>query len=405
MPYEPTTNFIDTNNEDLGKKFVTKDYLFTVYESIIRNNNLTITPALWCWGNNSSGVLGTDGSPNRSTPVTTFAGGTNWKQVSCGNFHTAAIKTDGSLWVWGSGGTGRLGTNTFFDKDTPVTTFAGGNDWKQVSCGGVHTAAIKTDGSLWVWGDNADGQLGINDSIFADKNTPVTTFAGGNNWKQVSCGTDHTAAIKADGSLWVWGSGGSGRLGTNLTASRSSPVTTFAGGTDWKQVSCGSIHTAAIKTDGSLWVWGDGASGRLGTNNTVDKYTPVTTFAGGNDWKQVSSGVDHTMAIKTDGTLWGWGYGFSGKLGTNNSNSPLTPVTTFAGGNNWKQVSCGSGHTMAIKTDGTLWGWGDGANGRLGTNSTVDKSTPVTTFAGGGSWKQISCGNGFTFAIKSDNYI
>jgi len=403
MPYEPTTNFIDTNNEDLGKKFVTKDYLFTVYESIIRNNNLTITPALWCWGNNSSGVLGVDDNFGRIIPVTTFAGGTNWKQVSCGSAHTAAIKTDGSLWVWGSGAAGRSGTNTTLDKDTPVTTFAGGNDWKQVSCGGVYTAAIKTDGSLWVWGDNGNGQLGINASIFADKSTPVTTFAGGNDWKQVSCGNLHTAAIKTDGSLWVWGSGGSGRLGTNLTANRSTPVTTFAGGNDWKQVSCGSIHTAAIKTDGSLWVWGDGAAGILGTNSTVAKNTPVTTFAGGNDWKQVSCGNLHTAAIKTDGSLWVWGDGDSGILGTNSTVDKSTPVTTFAGGTNWKQVSCGSEHTAAIKTDGTLWIWGYGYY--LGTNSLVSKSTPVTTFAGGGSWKQVSCGNIYAFAIKSDNYI
>jgi alpha-tubulin suppressor-like RCC1 family protein len=220
-------------------------------------------------------------------------------------------------------------------------------------------AAIKTDGTLWTWGlYGNDGSLGINMSgLFQTSRTPVTTFAGGTNWKQVSCGSAHTLAIKTDGTLWSWGRNTSGQLGDNTTTNRLTPVTTFAGGTNWKQVSGGNFHTAAIKTDGTLWTWGNNSYGRLGDNTATNRSTPVTTFAGGTNWKQVSCGDLHTTAIKTDGTLWTWGRNYNGQLGDNTSfNQKSTPVTTFAGGTNWKQVFCGYRVTAAIETSDDLQG-------------------------------------------------
>jgi alpha-tubulin suppressor-like RCC1 family protein len=345
--------------------------------------------------------LGVNDTNGRTTPVTTFAGGTNWKQVSCGNVHAAAIKTDGTLWGWGSNDNGQLGDNTITRRNTPVTTFAGGTNWKQVSCGGYHTTAIKTDGTLWVWGRNDYGVLGDNTPIY--RSTPVTTFAGGTNWKQVASALYHTVAIKTDGTLWTWGSNLSAGLGVNDTTQRNTPVTTFAGGTNWKQVACGYRHSSAIKTDGTLWTWGysnDNSKGSvvvvgaLGINDTTTfaKSTPVTTFAGGTNWKQVSCGYKSTAAIKTDGTLWTWGYNNDGRLGDNTTTNRLTPVTTFAGGTNWKQVTSAVRHTIAVKTDGTLWTWGYNAYGQLGDNTVINRSTPVQTFAGGTNWKQVAGG-------------
>jgi alpha-tubulin suppressor-like RCC1 family protein len=399
---ETTTNFRDSGGVDLGKKLITKDYLLSVYPSIAQE--LGKTPELWTWGLGTSGRLGNGVTTGDiSTPVTTFAGGTNWKQVSTGFNHTAAIKTDGTLWTWGLGTFGQLGNAAITTISIPVTTFAGGTNWKQVSSGANHIAAIKTDGTLWTWGNGTFGVLGTND--VTSRSTPVTTFAGGTNWKQVSSGNAHTAAIKTDGTLWTWGFGFSGQLGTNDVTSRSTPVTTFAGGTNWKQVSSGDYHTAAIKTDGTLWTWGYGTFGQLGDNTAVSRSTPVTTFAGGTNWKQVSSGNAHTAAIKTDGTLWTWGNGTFGQLGDNTAVSRSTPVTTFAGGTNWKQVSSGNAHTSAIKTDGTLWTWGNGTFGRLGNGVTTGSiSTPVTTFAGGTNWKQVSVGGNHCAAIKSVDF-
>jgi alpha-tubulin suppressor-like RCC1 family protein len=443
---------------DLENYFVSEYWLLEQY----------VNSKVWAWGNNSTAQLGINDATNRSTPVTISAGATTWKQVSSGGFHTAAVKTDGTLWTWGYGGNGRLGTNDIITRSTPVTTFAGGTNWKQVSChsglSGGHMAAVKTDGTLWMWGFNGDGQLG--NFAITDRSTPVTTFAGGTTWKQVSSGDRYTAAVKTDGTLWTWGLGGSGQLGTNATVSRSTPVTTFVGGTTWKQVSAAGTSTAAVKTDGTLWTWGTGTSGQLGVNDTSQKNSPVTTFVGGTDWKQVTCGGYHTVAIKTDGTLWSWGASNSGQLGRvalnvqypvttfaggtnwadtattdpaelytlsagnfytaaiktdgtlwtwgNNANGQLgnftittrsTPVTTFAGGTTWKQVSSGNSHTAAVKTDGTLWTWGNNINGRLGVNDVTNRSTPVTTFAGGTDWKQVSSGTSHTAAIKTDGTL
>jgi alpha-tubulin suppressor-like RCC1 family protein len=375
---------------------------------------------LWTWGFGGNGRLGNAGITNRSTPVTTFAGGTNWKQVSSGSQHTAAIKTDGTLWTWGIGNLGRLGNATLTNiNSTPVTTFTGGTNWKQVSAGISHTAAIKTDGTLWIWGEGGSGQLGNAD--ITNKSTPVTTFAGGTNWRQIGSGRIKTAAIKTDGTLWTWGYGASGQLGNAVTTDVSTPVTTFAGGTNWKQVSSGGYHIAALQDDGinkRLFVWGNGTDGRLGNATTTNtNSTPVTTFAGGTNWADVSSyepedlytlsaGGFFSSAIKTDGTLWTWGRAIFGPLGNAGITNRSTPVTTFAGGTNWKQVSSGSSHTAAIKTDGTLWTWGNGNIGRLGNGITTgNRSTPVTTFAGGTDWKQVSVAESHTAAIKTDGTL
>jgi alpha-tubulin suppressor-like RCC1 family protein len=382
---------------DLENYFVTEYWLIDQY----------VGDALWTWGMNSTNTLTNAGQLGIGqgfgvslTPVTTSAGGTNWKQVSCGGYHKAAIKTDGTLWTWGTNASGfanNLGINLrSSDIFTPVTTFAGGTNWKQVSGGDSHTAAIKTDGTLWTWGYGSNGILG--NASTTDRSTPVTTFSGGTNWKQVSAGYQYTAAIKTDGTLWTWGLGTSGRLGNASTTNRSTPVTTFAGGTNWKQVSAGNGRTAAIKTDGTLWTWGYAYTGGLGNAQITNKSTPVTTFAGGTNWKQVSCGLLHTAAIKTDGTLWTWGFSNSGILGNAVTTGIIisTPITTFAGGTNWKQVSTGQNHIAAIKTDGTLWTWGNNGDGGdpnrsggLGTNNTITRSTPGTTFAGGTNWKQV----------------
>ncbi len=382
-----TVSTTDGGGADLGDLLVPRD-LFS-------------EGGLWNWGNNGSGRLGDNTSVNKSSPVQTIAGGTNWRQVSCGSAnHTAAVKTDGTLWLWGYNIYGQLGENTITDKSSPVQTIAGGTTWRQVATGSSHTAAIKTDGTLWSWGYNSTGQLG--DNTITNKSSPVQTVVGGNNWRQVAAGVSHTAAIKTDGTLWLWGVNNNGQLGDNTITDKSSPVQTIAGGTNWRQVAACNYYTAAIKTDGTLWSWGYNVNGQLGDNTTASKSSPVQTIAGGTNWRQVSCGSYHTAAIKTDGTLWTWGNDFYGQLGNNTTTAKSSPVQTVTGGTNWRQVACGTYHTAAIKTDGTLWSWGYNVNGQLGDNTTTDKSSPVQTIVGGTNWRQVSSGNYHTAATKDD---
>jgi len=391
-------------NTDFGSTgWVLKDYIIDVYPNLAPGVK---TPALWLWGNNSYGQLG-DGtfSNSKSSPVQTIAGGTNWKQVSCGYRHTAAVKTDGTLWLWGDNGYGgNLGDGTKTDRFSPVQTIAGGTNWKQVSCGQSHTAAVKTDGTLWLWGSNSNGQLGSNSTV--SRSSPVQTITGGTTWTQVSCGDSHTACIKSDGTLWTWGLNSSGQLGDNTVAGKSSPVQTITGGTTWKQVSCGTAHTACVKTDGTLWLWGANGSGRLGDNSIINRSSPVQTIAGGTNWTQASCSNAHTACVKTDGSLWLWGSNSSGVLGDNSGVSKSSPIQTIARGSTWKLVSAGYNHTACVKSDGTLWMWGAGSAGQLGSNSTVNRSSPVQTIMGGATWRQASCSprQGCTAAIADGNY-
>jgi alpha-tubulin suppressor-like RCC1 family protein len=451
-----------TGCADVGKQLVSKETLLEVYPNLVPQSK---RPGLWMWGSSNFGQLGNNSTINQYSPVQTIAGGTNWKQVSLGISHSSAIKTDGTLWTWGQGSCGALGNNSLIDQSSPVQTISGGNDWKQVSLGRWHSSAIKTDGTLWLWGGRGTwGALGNNNLIF--QSSPVQTISGGTNWKQVSLGGDHSSAIKTDGTLWLWGRGVCGILGNNSDIDLSSPVQTISGGNDWKQVSLSSNHSSAIKTDGTLWLWGlctegqlgngvqlvtnvcepsqlqsnnwklciqpendivdfdaknnrssaiktdgtlwlwgDGLAGQLGNNSTSNRSSPVQTVSGGTNWKQVSLGDFHFAAIKTDGTLWLWGNGLWGTLGINSSASQSSPVQTISSGTNWKQVSLGCDHSSAIKTDGTLWLWGFGSSGKLGNNSIINQSSPVQTVSGGTNWKQVSLGGGHSSAIKTDGTL
>ena len=355
------------------------------------------TGSLWTWGSNTFGSLGNDNSTDQSSPVQTISGGTNWRSVAGGQYHTAAIKTDGTLWTWGYNFDGQLGTNNTTKRSSPGQTVSGGTDWKLVSCGVDHTVAIKTDGSLWGWGTNFNGQLG--DNTITNRSSPVQTISTGTNWRSVSAGDRHTAAIKTDGALWSWGQNINGSLGDGTVVDKSSPVQIVGGGTNWRSVAGGQYHTAAIKTDGTLWTWGFNANGQLGDNTVTKKSSPAQTVGGGTNWKSVECGTSHTAAIKTDGTLWTWGLNVYGALGNNTNSNRSSPVQTISAGTNWKSVACGIQHTAAIKTDGTLWTWGYNNFGQLGDNTVTSRSSPIQTVSGGTNWKLVAAGKSHTAAI------
>ena len=389
------TLYRNSNGSDIANTYVTKEYVMDWYPDLVP---AMVTPQLWAWGYDAYGQLGDGTTSSRLSPVTTI-GGTTWKQVSCTSYHhAAAIKSDGTLWTWGHNTYGQLGDNTTSSRSSPVTVAGGGTNWAQVSTGSFFVAAIKTDGTLWTWGQNTYGGLGVT----ASRSSPGTVTGGGTNWKQVSAGLYHTAAIKTDGTLWAWGYDAYGQLGDGTTTNKSSPVTVSGGGTNWKQVSCSNgYNTAAIKTDGTLWTWGRDQYGQLGHNTvSVNTSSPVTVSGGGTNWKQVACGYAYTAVIKTDGTLWTWGYNNNGQLGTGTTSYRSSPGTTVGGGTNWKQVSPGLWHTAAIKSDGTLWTWGINDFGQLGNGTTSIRSSPVTVAGGGTNWKQVSAAFYFSLAIS-----
>ena len=354
---------------------------------------------VWGMGLNTSGQLGDGTTISRLSPTKitgTFGEGfNNWTNISAGTDYSVAINNKGELWVWGNNALGKLGTNDTVNRSSPVTVAGGGTNWKQIRTGVTHSAAIKTDGTLWTWGNNAGGLLGTGTTI--NRSSPGSV-AGGGTWVQACAGSIHTAAIDTDGRLWTWGNNQYGKLGDNTTVNRSSPVTTAGSGTTWKQVCTALNHTTAVKTDGTLWTWGNNANGKLGINNTTSQRSPVTTAGGGTTWKQVSAGDQHTVAVKTDGTLWTWGLNTSGQLGTGNTTARSSPVTTAGGGTTWNSLLAGSIHTAAVKTDGTLWTWGNNQYGKLGLGDTVIRSSPVSV-PGINTWILVSAGANHTVGI------
>ena len=326
---------------------------------------------LWAWGDNGFGALGLGTGSGTVTVPTQVGTDINWARVSGGLNHTVAIKSDGSLWSWGRNSVGQLGRGAGLP-DTYTPTRVGTDvDWKEVSCCEDSVLALKQDGSLWAWGDNYYGQLGLGDTTH--RYTP-TRVGIDTDWRLVAAGNMHVAAIKVDGSLWAWGDNRNGGLGVGDTTDRSTP-TRVGSDTDWKQVNCGNRFTVAIKNDGSLWAWGVNNAGQLGLGDTTDRSVP-TRVGTDTDWKYVDCGGAFVVAIKNDGSLWAWGANNGGQLGLGDTTNRLVP-TRVGSDTDWERVVAGPAYCLAIKSDGTLWAWGNNYYGQLGTNDTTNRSSPV----------------------------
>lgn len=325
---------------------------------------------LWIWGANDQGQLGnsTPASVNIPTKMGTAS---DWKTVAAGWAHTVALKTDGSLWAWGYGGLGQIGNGSFttnFNAPQQIGTL---KNWQTIVAGHGHTVALKTDGTLWAWGNNFSGQLGNGSTL--DKNIP-TQVGTDNNWQNVAAGMLHTVALKKDGTLWTWGKNTLGALGDGTTTNSRVPKQ-IGTATNWKTIAAGSDHTIAIKTDGSLWIWGDNTYGALGDGTTITKNVP-TQIGTSTDWKTVNGGVKYTIAVKTDGSLWAWGYNADGEFGNGTKINSLIPVQ-IGTEKNWQMIDGGSIHTIAMKTDESLWVWGGNSLGQLGDGTSTDKNIPT----------------------------
>lgn len=363
--------------------------------------NLTVVPAAaWSWGYNGFGRLGLGDTTNRSSPVQ-IGSLTDWKDISVsGQGHTLAIKNDGTVWGWGLGTYGQLGNFSTVHRSSPTQIVSG--SWKQVAAGTSHSIALAMDGSIWGWGRNSEAQLGVGNRTNRSSPTQISGFA---NWKQIAAGGDHCAAVKNDNTLWLWGWGASGQLGfgsSGAYAYKLSP--SQLAGTNWKQVACGQAHTMAVKTDGTLWTWGRNTWGQLGNNTTSDIQSPIQVGSL-TTWSQVFSGSQsqNVFAIKTDGTLWAWGRSTNGLIGNGTSGGAYAGFSSpvqVGSLTDWRRISGGASHVIATKNNGTLWAWGANPFGGLGTGNTTYTSSPVQ-IGTDTNWKTAGAGGNFSVGIKT----
>ena len=372
-------------------------YVGTAYTFVVKPN----VYELWAWGQNTYGKLGNNNETTYSSPIQ--IPGTTWgPNVASGTNNGMATKTDGTLWSWGINQHGELGINnrTYYSSPVQIPGTTWSSNRRTLSSGAYSTnMAVKTDGTLWSWGRNDKGELGVND--VAKRSSPVQI--PGTTWSECSSGAFYSMAIKTDNTLWAWGKNFNGNLGHNNRTYYSSPVQ--IPGTTWKDVKCADYHALATKTDGTMWVWGFNYDGTLGQNQAPGNLARVSSpvqVGSETDWNKIPDaggalGQFHGMASNTSGELWMWGNNQYGPLGDGSQTDRSMPVQIP--GNTWgTSLSTGYLSAAATKTDGTLWTWGRNNYGQLGVNNTTSYSSPKQV--PGTTWEYISKGAGMVHALK-----
>lgn len=349
--------------------FGSRNFLFAKSSAAAPINNYG---QLFSWGRNNRGQLGLGNTTNYSSPKQVGSGAI-WTKVAAAQEWSFGIKTDGTLWAWGRNFRGVLGTNNTYYYSSPVqvgTLTA----WASVTVARSTALALKTDGTLWSWGYNSQGQLGIGDTT--RRSSPVQIGAL-TNWAKLAkpSGGWISSAIKTNGTLWAWGMGYFGGQGRGNTTDYSSPVQ--VGSDTWSEIQPLGTGTLAIKSNGTLWASGGNGQGQLGLGNTTNIST-FTQVGSSTDWSSLGGALYTGIAIKTDKTLWAWGNNGVGQFGNGTTTSTSSPVQVSAL-TVWSLISAQGSSTpvLAIKTNNTLWAWGDNSIGQLGLGNTTNYYSPV----------------------------
>jgi alpha-tubulin suppressor-like RCC1 family protein/inosine-uridine nucleoside N-ribohydrolase len=273
-----------------------------------------------------------------------------------------------------------------------------------IAAGDLHTVALRSDETVWAWGYNCYGQLGNGTTSLNDPNPTPVQVSGLTGVIAVAAGWRHTVGLKSDGTVWAWGYNDVGQLGDGTTINRSSPIQ-VSGLTGAIAVATFGSHTVALKSDGTVWAWGWNYYGQLG-NGTTSGYTPNPTPVQASDLTgviAVAGGGGHTVAVKSDGTVWAWGANDSGQLGDDTTTNRSSPIQV-SGLTESIAVAGGGGHTVAVKSDGTVWAWGYNADGQLGDGTTNNRSSPIQV-SGLTGVVAVAAGLNHTVALKSDGTV
>lgn len=349
--------------------------------------------SVWAWGDSFYGQIGDGTKDTRMEPVqvvATWPAGVTILSVSAAVYHSVALASDGSVWAWGLNGGGQLGNGTTIDSPVPVRvnpSWPAGVTIESISAGFYHTVAVASDGSVWAWGANLQGQLG--DGTTDNRNEPVRVVA---NWpagitlESVDGGFTHTTAVASDGSVWAWGDNNYGQLGNGSNTASATPVQAVAkwpAGVKIGSTTAGGFHSAAVATDGTVWSWGDNIFGQLGDGTSSAQAAPVQVVASwpaGVGIKGVSAGSGQSIAVATDGSVWAWGFNGSGQLGdgtTTDSSVPVQGVANWPAAATIVSVSAGDEHATVVTSNGSLWAWGFNGSGQVGDGTIISRTSAV----------------------------
>lgn len=329
------------------------------------------------------------------TPTPTLTPTGEWKQISPsdGAQFTCGIKTDATLWCWGRNQDGQLGIGRTSDREL-VPQRVAGEGWASVDTSSTHGCAVKSDGTGWCWGAGNWGQLGDGT---VENIRPVPTRVHGTGWSSIQLGGSATCGLKLDRTMWCWGN--KTLNGTGDSSYEPGPLPTLVDSQSWVAMDVGINHACAVRADGSAWCWGANDTGQLGdgtTNGTV-RPVPVASLGAGST-SDVMAGFGHTCARAPNGALRCWGANSYGQLGLGSSGGPrLTPTDASLGGTT--AASAGFYQTCAVGAGETAWCWGAGWFGQLGQGDDLDHATPVRLE---GAWRNIDAGGHFGCGIRTD---
>ena len=337
--------------------------------------------SLWGWGSSDIGQLS---NTNLVNPTLFQIGtATDWLKVSTGPYNTFIIKNNGTLWAMGDGRYGLLGNGSTTTINPTLQQIGTATNWQKISASSDMTIGLKTDGTIWGWGQNDQYEMG-NNTCCTNQLTPIQ-IGTANHWVDIETSRGASVfALKNDGTIWGWGLNLAGLLGNSTVMARSIP-TQLNADTDWASIHVGAAHILALKTNGTLWSWGGGEYGQTGDNFPSSYYRDTPTQVGTSTWSKVFAGWKVSFGIKPDGTLWAWGLNDVGQLGIGNTTNQFTPVQVGTDTDWVDVVSGGAGNdqfTIATKSDGTVWAWGDNQGGQYG-NGTVGNPVYVPTLMTG----------------------
>jgi alpha-tubulin suppressor-like RCC1 family protein len=413
---------------------------------------------LWAKGDNSRGQLGVGLAVPNSAEFVRVGTDNDWADVVVGEYGSEAIKADGTYWTWGGEypdpaedpsspyylrirdtpvregdyrlrrhaigmdirTDGTLWTTVYPESGPPDYVQVGtASDWTDVAPGMDHVVARRADGTVWVWGSNASGQLGLG-GYPPEKYAPVRIGTDA-DWEIVSAGEDSSLGIKSDGSLWYWGKKGSAgsdvpvRVGLDrwktasaadidtaffairmdgtlwFTSTYGDSMTQVGADSDWTSVAGGLYQCMAIKADGSLW--------------SISHLTAEPFRVGTASWRDISIGFNEQTytGIQADGSLWGWGVNDFGQVGDGTKSRAYTPVRIRTD-NTWTSVSRGTISSFARRGDGTIWGWGCNSVCELGDGTITDRLVPGQIGART-DWAGVFGSSGDAMAIRNDGTL
>ena len=358
---------------------------------------------IWSWGYNSDGQLGNGLEGEDVLIPTKVTNGTKYIQIEVGyGRNSLALDSEGNIWSWGDNGDGELGNGKRKENVLIPTKVTSGKKYVQISTGNGTSLALDEEGNIWGCGENDYGQLGLEQTAMYWTQTTVKL-------NKISTNGEDSAGLDEKGNIWTWGSSSGGQLGNGSKGEDVLVQTKVTDGIEYVQVSVGEHYMIALDNEGNIWSWGNNREGQLGNGSKGENVLVPTKITNGIKYTQISAGDKHSLALDNEGNIWSWGYNYDGELGNGSSgaNANILVPTKIANGVKYTQISVGPRYSLAVDNEGNIWSWGYNSDGQLGNGeSGYDKDILIPTkITNETKYQQISAGNEHSLALDNEGNI